>query len=61
VEEHGENKRMTSTNNEKSGTTTGGWQKGFSRLVKSVQTTVSQTQENQRKAKEAKEIGKVWE
>lgn len=37
------------------------WQQGFSRLVKSVQSTVSQTQENQRKAKEAKEVGKIWD
>eukprot|EP00977_Amphora_coffeiformis_P002341 scaffold437_cov159-Amphora_coffeaeformis.AAC.20 len=43
------------------GAAAGGWQQGFSRLVKSVQTTVSNTQENQRKAKEAKEIGKIWD
>ena len=41
--------------------TGGGWQQGFSRFVKSVQTTVAEAQENQRKAKEAKEIGKIWE
>lgn len=38
-----------------------GWTQGFNRLVKSVQTKVNETQENQRKAKEAKEIGKIWD
>jgi len=50
-----------SGNNNNNNNSTAGWQQGFSRLVKSVQTTVSNTQENQRKAKEAKEIGKVWD
>lgn len=49
---------MASSNGSNGGA---GWQQGFSRLVKSVQTTVSNTQENQRKAKEAKEIGKIWD
>ena len=51
----------TTTSNNNSSGNSGGWQQGFSRLVKSVQSTVSQTQENQRKAKEAKEIGKIWD
>lgn len=38
-----------------------GWGGGFNRFIQSVQTTVESKQEEIRLAKEAKEVGKVWD